>query len=212
MDNGWLNKEIAALKINFRNGDNWAAPTDSQLQALGSLIGQGLSDHRRALRIEILREVTGISKISSSKELTLGTASELITYLKAESKEDWDLNDKGKKFLKEAEARCVERLPAKKDRKCSVEKRSTKEKEEEEIWIGGSAPGFGDEIEAQGESGLKTRFFPHLILAQPEKKSTQEQVDDRQGESYADRVERILCNMREAGYQPRYARSVADPW
>ena len=219
MDTAWLDKEIAALRLNFLRDENLAPPTAGQLQALGSLIGQGLSDHRRIVRIEILREITGIDRVSSSKELTLGAMNVLITYLKVEEKEDWDLNDNGKRFLEEIEGRCVERLPAKKARKRRVEKRDTETKEAEEskeeeiVWIGGDAPGFGDEAETQGESELETGETSQAKAStRGNEDSTQEQVDDRQRESHDDRVERVLRNMRAAGYQPRYARSTFNPW
>ena len=112
----WLDTEIQVTRLNF-NGDNRDyGPTMDQLTSLNSLIGQGLTDHRRALRIEILREWTGIEKLQSTKNLTLGMVSQMIDYLKVEETNKWELHNNGKRFLTELEQRCIDRLPPPKKR------------------------------------------------------------------------------------------------
>lgn len=116
-----LTEELAALRLVLASSaaDN-KQPTQSQLIYLNTLLGEGLADHRRALRIAILRELTGL-EIESSKELSSGMVHSLITYLK--HKESSGLNDNGTRIIQEIAARCVEGLPPRRPRKRRVEKR-----------------------------------------------------------------------------------------
>jgi hypothetical protein len=115
VDSEKLDLEIAALRLVFLNDRDFRPPGQRQAATLASLMNSGLSDRRRALRLEALKEITGLPQLESSTQLTAHMVSTLIGYLKQE--DGWGLNDTGMEFLQALEARCVDRLPAKKERR-----------------------------------------------------------------------------------------------
>ena len=114
VDSEKLDLEIAALRLVFLNDREFRPPGRRQAAALASLMNSGLSDHRRVLRLEALKEITGLPRLESSTQLTAHMVSVLINYLKQE--EGWELNETGKDFLEALEARCVERLSVGRER------------------------------------------------------------------------------------------------
>jgi hypothetical protein len=113
VDSEKLDLEIAALRLVFLNDRDFRHPGRRQAAALASLMNSGLSDHRRALRLEALKEITGLPELQSSTQLTAHMVSVLIGYLKGE--DGWGLNDTGMEFLQALEARCVDRLLVRKE-------------------------------------------------------------------------------------------------
>jgi len=193
-----LNSEIKALRLVFLRDNATASPSPHQLAALNSLLGSGLSDHRRALRLAILREITGLP-IQSTRELTAGTVSALITYLKATDEGDWDLNEKAKEVIAQLERRCVEKLPAAKARQRGLEKSASQDVLDQlDDASHSDADWFADNSERSGDSA--------------EAQCAQKPVDAQAGENYLDAwVEAAMSRVRDAHLQcSGYARSVVD--
>jgi len=213
----WLDTEIQALRLNFLNDEILAAATPAQLQALNSLIGQGLTDHRKELRIRILREITGIPQLTSSTQLTAGVVSVLITYLKEKEQENWDLNETAKRFLKEAAARCVEGLPPRKERK------STKSKVEEngqgvagdsEVWVttpeGWNSETTGGSMEET--VGHNSEGNARVVGDCTPPEQAQEPANGEQRGTYSTGLAALLSNLRKTNRERRYARGSFDSW
>jgi hypothetical protein len=97
VDSEKLDLEIAALRLVFLNDREFRPPGRHQAAALASLMNSGLSDRRGALRLEVLREITGLPQLESSTQLTAHMVSVLIGYLKQE--EVWELNEDGREFM-----------------------------------------------------------------------------------------------------------------
>jgi head-tail adaptor len=121
----WAKTEIAALRMLFAQDSAFAPASEKQVQALGSLMGQGFSDHRKTVRIQALREITGLEALTSSKQLTSHTISVLIDYLKLDIEEDWRLSEQGKRLLSAVELWVIEVV--------GVKKPKAKRKQEEEF-------------------------------------------------------------------------------
>ena len=85
-----------------------AAPSERQLQALNSLLNQGLTNQRRAVRLEVLRMITGIENLTSSAQLTAYTVRVLIGYLKLDIEGDWRLSEQGKRLLSALHVHAIE--------------------------------------------------------------------------------------------------------
>jgi len=111
----WAKLEIAALRALFAQDSIFAAPSDKQIMAINSLMGQGRSDHRREVRLQFFREISGLEELTSSAQLTSHTVSVLIDYLK-EDGENWRLNEQGKRLLGIVEAWAVEKVGPKRER------------------------------------------------------------------------------------------------
>jgi hypothetical protein len=192
-----LNSEIKALRLVFLRDIASAPPSPNQLAALNSLLGSGLSDHRRALRLAILREITGLP-IQSTRELTAGTVSTLITYMKANVQGDWDLNEKAKEVIAQLERCCMEKLPAAKARKRGLEKRTTEDVLDQLDDSSHSDSGWLADSDRSGDN--------------PQTQCAEKPADDQAGKSYIDAwVEAAMSRVRDAHLQRSgYARSVVD--
>jgi len=206
----WLDIEIKALRLNFLNDEALNGVTPDQLKALNSLLGQGLTDHRRELRIRILREITGIPQLTSSNQLTAGVVSVLITYLKGQ---DWDLNETAKRFLKEAAARCVEGLPPRKERKTTkrkLEKDSQRAEGDTEIWTEEGDNGEATISSVEESATVNSRDGLGMESGTPEQ--AQEQFSGGQGRTYSSGLAALLSNLRKTNRERRYARGSFDSW
>jgi hypothetical protein len=113
----WAKTEIGALRLLFSQDTRYAAPSQKQIMALNSLMGQGRSDRRRLVRIEMLRQITGQGNLYSSAQLTSHIMSKLIDYLKEDIDDNWRLSQKGKDLLSMVEAWAIEKVGPKPERK-----------------------------------------------------------------------------------------------
>ena len=98
-----LDNELKALRTVFNRDTEYAPITEAQLQALNSLINKGLEDSR--LRLPVLRLITGIDRLTSSRQLTFWTAHTLIEELKDAQEKCWDLSIEGEQLLELCERR-----------------------------------------------------------------------------------------------------------
>ena len=105
-----LDTDVKALRVLFNQDTQYLPPTTEQLPALNSLISQGVKDHRREVRMQILREITGIHSLSSSYQLTRKTVSVIIDYLNEAQEDNWNLNDHGRKLLSALEERAIAKI------------------------------------------------------------------------------------------------------
>jgi hypothetical protein len=204
MDDGRLDREIAALRLVFLNDRGYAAPGHNQAAALGSLMNSGLTDHRRLLRLEVLKEITGLPQLESSLQLTAHTVSTLIAYLKRQ--EDWSLNENGIEFLQAVQARCAKRLPAPKERRRrSLEEGSAGTQRDAESSL---------EIFDDRQSGRRRCGNCHGISRGGRRRTQpiEERVDGRQGAVHSTRVAALLSRLRQAGALPGPARGDFDAW
>jgi hypothetical protein len=97
--------EIKSLRGVFNQDQTLAPITERQLAGLNALLNSGLQDHEK--RIPVVRLITGLDRLKSTKQLTLHTANVFITEMK--DGETWTLNDYGRWLISEAEKR-VEKL------------------------------------------------------------------------------------------------------
>ncbi len=94
---------------------HWSEPaTEHQLTALNMLVGSGLSDDSREMRLNVIRKLIGLAELTSTKDLLKWEAGTLITFLK-EWGTDWTLSEQGQFLIAETESRlsqAVESGPA----------------------------------------------------------------------------------------------------
>ena len=91
---------LGVLRSRFNEDRVYAAPSLAQLGLMNGLISEGLADPGN--RISVLREITGLKAITSSKQLTRLTVHEIIDFLY--DKERKELSDEGRNFIGEIEA------------------------------------------------------------------------------------------------------------
>ncbi len=193
MDEVELKLEISALRLVFLNDRYYTASSHEQAAALGSLMNLGLRDHRRLLRLEILKEITGLPQLGSSLQLTAHTVSTLIAYLKRH--DDWRLNENAIEFLQALEARCMERLPARKEgRRRSLE--------------AGVDEDTQSSLEVFDDSQTERQQRYDRCRSQP----AEERADAGQGIVYPARVAAILSHLWANGALSGYARGDFDAW
>jgi len=107
-----LEVEISALRANFNADLSWVGITGRQLAGLNSLLNQGLSNP--ANRIAVVKLITGLPRLTSTKQLTLHTASVMISELKYED-DTWTLTDYGRWLIDAAEKRVEEQAAQSKE-------------------------------------------------------------------------------------------------
>lgn len=106
----WLDSEIGAMRMLFNDG-TYNGLTPGQRGKLFALFAEAgiKGEDMRSLRIEMLREWTGIEQLDSSNHLTFTTANKMIGYLVGGNDElSWD----GAVFLAELEGRAKTSLMA----------------------------------------------------------------------------------------------------
>lgn len=88
------------LRKLFSEDRVYAAPSIAQLGLMNGLFSEALTDQNN--RIPVIRKITGLSAITSTKQLTRHTVGVLIDYLyDAESR---GITDEGRNFIGEVEA------------------------------------------------------------------------------------------------------------
>ncbi len=116
-----LDLELEALKVNLLAEDNPYNISQKQVQALASVIGQGLQNRKRENRLDVLRLLaqdavtirTGY-KIESTKLIPGAFASVLLDMLIVNNI-DWELSDYGRELLFLAEERVKARVVSQKN-------------------------------------------------------------------------------------------------
>lgn len=107
-----LDVELRALRAIFNQDETYTKATQAQLVALNSLLNKGLTEPGN--RIPVLRYITGLWKLTSSKQLTLHTVSTLIEELKENG--SWELSELGEELIEACEERVEELARGKQER------------------------------------------------------------------------------------------------
>ena len=97
---------IASIRMEMRDDQTFSKADRKHYVSVNSLIRKGIFDGR--CRMDILRTLTGIHHLESTKNLTVWTCIAIINELKEE--DDWELSTEGKEILATAE-RFVEAEP-----------------------------------------------------------------------------------------------------
>lgn len=94
--------ELSALRMVFNQDTQYLSITQKQVGALNALLSKGLADKEN--RIPILRMITGIKNLESSKQLTMHTATTLIDLLKeGDDPKKWEISDYGAWLIESCE-------------------------------------------------------------------------------------------------------------
>lgn len=91
---------IEMLRREFNEDTTYAAPSIAQLGLMNGLITEALAEKEN--RIPVLRDITGLGAITSTKQLTRHTVHTLIEYLY--DKESKGITDEGRNLIGEVEA------------------------------------------------------------------------------------------------------------
>jgi hypothetical protein len=101
--------ELSALRMVFNQDTQYLPITEKQIGALNGLLTKGLADKEN--RIPIIRLLTGIMELDSSKQITMYTATTLIDLLKVSDKKEWELSDYGAWLIESCEEQ-IEKQPS----------------------------------------------------------------------------------------------------
>lgn len=91
---------VDMLRKLFNEDTVFASPSPAQLALMNGLISDSLADSRN--RIPVVREITGLVAITSTKQLTRHTVHVLIDYLY--DSESRGVTDEGRNFIGQVEA------------------------------------------------------------------------------------------------------------
>lgn len=118
-----LERELIAIRATFEDDDR--PPTEPQIHLLRMLMEKGLTDKRRKVRLHILRRITGLPELESSKHLTLGVVSGLIFYFKSGPDGVYNLDQSAEKLLFALETEAIGTIGLPRPRKKKEETMAT---------------------------------------------------------------------------------------
>ena len=109
-----INDELTALRVIFNQDQEYYEATPKQIKAMNVLLNRALNNYKN--RIEVIKLITGLENLTSSKQLTMHTVSTLISLLKTrdpisnEDKDQWEVSEYGKELISTCE-KFIEKQP-----------------------------------------------------------------------------------------------------